>query len=219
MVNLSISIVAFAGFATLMELYKGVAARHSAHGENVALALVRLFARNRRRYGGYTIHLGVVIIGLGIIGSSLFQETARTTLSPGESLTIGDYQMRYDEAFEAEAVDGRSMFVASATLFKNGKQVDVLRPRRDVFEGQGTPMSIAGVHSSLENDVYVLLTFWEGNRITFLVYRNPLISFVWWGGLLFVFGTAIAVWPHPEKAPVTRKQRVSMVARSAAAGD
>ena len=219
LVNVSISLVAFAGFATLMEIYKGVAARHNAHRENYLTATLRLFVRNRRRYGGYTIHLGVVIIGLGIIGSTLFQETSRTTLSPGESLDIGDYQMRYDEAFEAQAVDDRSMFIASVTLFKDGKQVDVLRPRRDIFEGQGTPMSIAGVHSTLENDVYVLLTFWEGNRMTFLVYRNPLIALVWWGGLLFVIGTAIAVWPQPETVPAARRQRVSMLARPAAAGD
>ena len=219
MVNLALALVAFAGFATLMELYKGVAARHSAHGENYALAMVRLFARNRRRYGGYVIHLGVVIMGIGIIGSSIFQETARTTLSPGETMEIGDYQLRYDEAFEAEAVDGRTMFIASATLFKNGNQVNVLRPRRDVFEGQGTPMSIAGTHATLQNDVYVLLTFWEGNRVTFLIYLNPLIQLVWLGGMFFVLGTIIAVWPHPERVPATQRQRVALSARPAVAGD
>jgi cytochrome c-type biogenesis protein CcmF len=219
LVTLAIGIVAFAGFATLMELYKGAEARHSAHGENHALALMRLFARNRRRYGGYVIHLGVVIMGLGIIGSTIYQETVTRTLSPGEFLNIGDYQLRYDEAFDARAIDGRTMFIASMTLFKDGRVVDVLRPRRDTFEGQSTQMNIAGVHSTLENDIYVRLSFYNGNRVSFIAYRNPLIAFVWWGGLLFVIGTAIAVWPHPETAPVTRNRRVSMMARPAAAGD
>jgi cytochrome c-type biogenesis protein CcmF len=80
-------------------------------------------------------------------------------------------------------------------------------------------MNIAGVHSTLENDIYVRLSFYNGNRVSFIAYRNPLIAFVWWGGLLFVIGTAIAVWPHPESAPVTRNRRVSMMARPAAAGD
>jgi cytochrome c-type biogenesis protein CcmF len=219
LVTLAIGLVCFAGFATLMELYKGAAARHGTHGENYALALMRLFARNRRRYGGYVIHLGVVIMGLGIIGSTIYQETVTRTLSPGEFMNIGDYQLRYDEAFDARAIDGRTMFIASMTLFKDGRVVDVLRPRRDTFEGQSTQMNIAGVHSTLENDIYVRLSFYNGNRVSFIAYRNPLIAFVWWGGLLFVIGTAIAVWPHPETAPVTRNRRVSMMARPAAAGD
>ncbi|HLA45624.1 MAG TPA: cytochrome c-type biogenesis CcmF C-terminal domain-containing protein, partial [Aggregatilineales bacterium] len=211
--------VLFAGYATLLEIYKGTAARHRAHGEAWHIALMRLFARNRRRYGGYTIHVGVVIIGIGIIGSTIFQEVKQTTLSPGETMDIGPYTLRYDEAFNARAVDDRTMFVANTTLFRNGKEVAQLRPRRDVFEGSANPMTIAGVHATLENDIYVLLTFWENDRVTFRVYRNPLIAFVWWGGMLFVIGTVVAVYPQPESVSVSRRQHLPMVARPAAAGD
>jgi cytochrome c-type biogenesis protein CcmF len=212
-------LVVFAGLATLAELYKGSAARRKAHGEPWLLALRRLFARNQRRYGGYTIHLGVVVIGLGIIGSTAFQEVRQVTLAPGETLQIGPYTMLYEQASENRAVDGRYMFIADVSLWKNERNVASLRPRRDVFEGGSTPMTIAGLHSTLENDVYVLLTFWDADRVTFRVYRNPLVNFVWWGGLLLMLGTFIAVYPHPEKsvAPVSATARLQT--RPVGAGD
>ncbi len=219
-VVLSIALVAFAGFATLTELYKGAAARQRAHGEPLALAFARLFVRDRRRYGGYTIHLGVVIIGIGIIGSTAFQEIRQRTLAPGEVIEIGPYLVQYDEAHTARAIDGRDMFIANVSLWRDGEYVTQLRPRRDVFEGNSTPMTIAGTHSTLENDVYTLITFWEGERITFRVYLNPLVNLVWWGGALFVLGTIVAVYPSPQKGPASQPKPAPTLARAAtSAGD
>jgi cytochrome c-type biogenesis protein CcmF len=216
---LGIGVVAFAGLATLMELYKGVAARYRTHGENPILAFINLFARNNRRYGGYTIHIGVVVIGIGIIGSTVFQEVRQTTLSPGEFMEIGPYELRYDEAFEARAADDRSMFIVNVSLFRDGDYITRLRPRRDVFGGASSPMTIAGNHSTLENDVYVLITFWEGDRVTLRVYRNPLVNFVWGGGLLLILGTLIAVLPLSGAVVVDRRQTASMMPNPLAAGD
>ena len=216
-IDLGFAIVAFAGFATLLEFYKGVAARHRAHHEQWHLATLRLLARNRRRYGGYIIHLGIVIIGIGIIASTAFQEVKQETLNPGETLQLGgNYSLRYNNVIEATAVDDRGMIIANTTLLRNGKEVADLRPRRDFFGSNASPMTIAGLHSTLENDVYVLLTFWEDDQVTFRVYRNPLINFVWGGGILLILGTLIAVFPNPEPQTITRKDyRYAM----AAAGD
>ncbi|MFP4322179.1 MAG: heme lyase CcmF/NrfE family subunit [Anaerolineales bacterium] len=220
LVVLSIGLVAFAGFATLTELYKGAAARHKTHAEPFTLAFGRLFARDRRRYGGYTIHLGVVIIGIGIIGSTAFQEIRQRTLAPGEFIEIGPYLVQYDEAYNARAIDGRDMFIANVSLWRDGEYVTQLRPRRDIFEGDSMPMTIAGTHSTVENDVYALITFWEDDRITFRVYLNPLVALVWWGGALFVVGTVIAVYPQPEKRrKAARAPEPHLNRAQAAAGD
>lgn len=217
-VMIAFAVVAFAGFATVVELYKGASARHRAHGENYGVAMLKLFTRNQRRYGGYTIHLGVVIIGIGIIGSTVFQEVKQTTLSPNESLEIADYTLVFEEAFEAVAIDDRLMFVANTSLWRDGEFVTTLRPRRDVFEGSANPMTIAGVHSTIESDVYVLLTFWEGDRVTFRVYNNPLVNLVWWGSFILIIGTMIAVYPKSDRqAAQSRIHQASM--KPVGAGD
>lgn len=208
----AIALVTFAGIATLMEFYKGVAARHRAHKENWLVAFNRLFARNRRRYGGYTIHLGVVIIGIGIIGSTAFQEVRQHTLSPGDTMEIGPYTLQYNRLFEARADDSREMMIAEVALYRDGKKIDDLRPRQDFFGPQASPMTIAGQHSTIENDVYALLTFWENDRVTLRVYRNPLVNFIWWGALILIAGTAVAVWPDPDPETV---RKVHPIKRSA----
>ena len=204
-VVLGASIMSFAGFATLMEIYKGAEARRRTHGEPYPVGIYKLVQRDRRRYGGYIIHLAVVVMGIGILASTLFQDVTQPTLNPGESVELGPYTMRYDQVSEARAVDDRSMIVADVTVFRDDKAITTLRPRRDFFTS-GSPMSIAGVHSTIESDFYVLLTHWEGNEVTFRIYNNPLINFVWWGSYLLVIGTLIAAWPDHEPVRSTARQ-------------
>ncbi len=175
-------IVTLAGVSTLVEYYRGTQARVKAHGENPIQALFTLFSRNRRRYGGYLIHLGVVVIGIGIIGSTIFQQTTEQTLKPGASITLGAYTMRYDNIFQATADDGRSMVIANVTVFQGGQQVAQLRPRKDFFGGGVNPMTLAGQYSTFQADFYILLNDWQGDIATFKIYLNPLINLVWWGG-------------------------------------
>src|SRR5262249_20305113 len=85
----SYGMIFFAGFTTVVEFYRGIRARMS-RGENPLTALLKLFQRNRRRYGGYFIHLGVVVIGIGIIGSTVYQQQTQETINPGEKLTLGN---------------------------------------------------------------------------------------------------------------------------------
>ena len=189
-------LVSFAGFVALYEIYRGAAARHRGLGESWPRAAYALFGRNRRRYGGYIVHLGITIIGIGVIGSTLFQAETQQTIGLGESLAIGDYQLRYDNFTDAVANDGRLMQIADVTVLRDGREIAQLRPRIDVYPDQ--PMTIAGAHSTLENDFYVLLVGWEQvnhQTATFKVYINPLINLVWWGGLILILGTIIAAWP------------------------
>ena len=143
-------------------------------------------------------------MGLGVIGSTSFQEITQRTLNPGDRLTLGDYTMEYNGLYDATAEDGRRMTIARATVYRDGKVVDQIRPRRDTFytvdstTGVMTPttnMSIPGSHSTLAADFYAIITFWEGNTTTFRVYLNPLINFVWYGGIILILGTLVALWP------------------------
>jgi c-type cytochrome biogenesis protein CcmF len=208
---LGYGIVLFSGYVALYETYRGAAARHRATGENLALAMLALFGRNRRRYGGFIVHLGITIIGLGVIGSTLFQVETQQTLRPGEALSLNGYTMTYGGLAAGQiGEDGRIMDIASVTVSRDGRELAVLRPRDDLYpaaENQ-TPMTmhIAGSYSTLENDFYVLLAGWQGQTATFKVYINPLINLVWWGGLILIVGTIISVWPS-ETLPAHVRER------------
>ena len=189
-------IVSLAGFVALYEIYRGAAARRRGLGESWPRAATALFARNRRRYGGYVVHLGITVIGIGVIGSTLFQQETQRTIGLGETLRIADYELRYDGFTEAIAEDGRLMQITDVTVIRNGQEIAQLRPRIDRYPQQ--PMTIAGAHSTLENDFYVLLIGWEPvshTTATFKVYINPLVNLVWWGGLILILGTLVAAWP------------------------
>ena len=191
-------LIAFAAYTTLTEFYRGTRARMS-KGENPLTALWKLFGRNRRRYGGYFIHLGIVVIGIGVIGSTVYQQQTQQTINPGEKITLGNLTAVYDNAFQAQADDGRAMVIANVSVYRGDQKVADIRPRKDFFGANASPMSIAGQYSTLESDFYVLLTNWEGDRATFKIYLNPLVNLVWWGGIILMIGTAIAAWPSPER--------------------
>jgi cytochrome c-type biogenesis protein CcmF len=196
------AIITFSGLTTLAEFVRGVIARRRL-GENPLVALLRLAARNRRRYGGYVIHLGVVVMAFGVIGTYFFQQETQATLSQGETLSIGGFTMRYDSLADFPTDDRRQVTRATVTVFDaGGEAIAELHPRQDLFVDTGQPMTIPGVRSTVGEDFYVLLVGWEpiaANGATFKVYINPLVNLVWLGGLVFILGTLVAAWPDPEE--------------------
>lgn len=203
---------------TLYEFWRGALARRRTHGESVPVALFRLAGRNRSRYGGYIIHLGVVLMALGIIGIELFQTETQGTLARGEQLSLGRYVMVYEGLTRFNAPDGREITRAEVAVYKEGQFVGRLFPRQDFYVSENQPMTIPGVRSTLEEDLYVLLVGWEpiGQQgATFKIFHNPLVNFVWLGGGVFILGTLVAAWPDREPEPVRRR----VLARAWAAGD
>ena len=194
----------FAAHVALFEICRGAQARRRSLGESWLQALTALFRRNQRRYGGYVVHLGVTVIGIGVIASTVFQTEVQYTLARGETIAVRDYTLRFDDFVRAQAVDGRMMNIATVTVFRDGGEIARLRPRIDDYPQ--LPMKIAGAHSTLENDFYVLLLGGERERATFRIYINPLVNLVWWGGILLVIGTLIAAYPKVVPAPVERKR-------------
>jgi len=203
---------------TLYEFWRGALARHRRHGESVPLALVRLAGRNRRRYGGYIIHLGVVLMALGIIGIELFQTETQGTLARGEQLTLGQHVLVFEGLTQFGTPDGREVSRAEVSVYKDGRFVGQLFPRQDFYVAANQPMTIPGVRSTLEEDLYLLLVGWEPiaqQGATFKVFHNPLVNFVWLGGVVFILGTLVAAWPDRETAPLRR----SVQARAWVSGD
>ncbi|NDJ53568.1 MAG: heme lyase CcmF/NrfE family subunit [Chloroflexi bacterium] len=207
LVGLTISI--WAGTITLFEYYRGAQARMRAHDENVFVAMWTLLGRNRRRYGGYMIHLGVVIMAIGILASSVYQLETQQPVSAGQTITIGDYVLEYETLERYVATDGRAVTQAQVNVFRNGREVGHMVPRIDNYPS-GQPMSIPGkIMSPLGDDFYVLLVSWEQlslSSATFKVYVNPLVNWVWGGGFVFIIGTLIAAWPNLNTAPSTERR-------------
>ncbi len=192
---------AFVVFVTLYEFWRGAWARHRRSGESLPLALWRLAGRNRRRYGGYIIHLGVVLMALGIIGIEIFQTETQGNLSQGERISLGNYSISYDSLAVFDTDDGRSVARAVVSVYKDDLYLGELYPRRDYYYESQQPMTIPGVRSSWEDDFYVLLVDWQPVSTagaTFKVYHNPLVNWLWLGGFVFIFGTMVAAWPDKE---------------------
>jgi cytochrome c-type biogenesis protein CcmF len=188
--------VSFVALTTLWEFWRGTRARMKSQGENFFAALVHLMSRNRRRYGGYIIHLGVVMMALGIVGDEFFKAETQGTIGAGQSLTVENYTLTF-ESVKRYMGDDQEIVEARAKLFRDGEYITTLSPRRDYFISQKQPVTVPGVYSTPGADVYVLLVGWEEiglNASTFKIYVNPLINWVWAGGITFIIGTLVAAW-------------------------
>jgi cytochrome c-type biogenesis protein CcmF len=197
---LALWLVSFTDFVTLYDYGRSVGARmHAAH-EGPLVAFWRLGGKNRRRFGGYIIHLGVVLMAVGIIGMEFFQTQTQGTLKRGESLQLGSYSLTLTDIKAFDTSDGRNVVRAEISAEKGDSLLGMLYPRRDLYSTEQQTMTVPAIYSTLEGDLYVVLADWEqltADSATFKVYYNPLINWLWIGALVFCLGTLVAVWPDP----------------------
>ena len=186
---------AFVFGAIALEFARGLRVRRRA-GRAWWSALRLLVTANRRRYGGYIVHLGVVVLALGVIGSSFFQETADMRLRPGGNYTVGRYNLTY-EGLSSYREPGLEATIATLTV--GGASPLQLRAERRVHANwEQQPVTGVAIGTSLPwlDDIYVLLTDWDDQGTVGLrVFINPLVSLIWLGGVLLLGGTGIAAWP------------------------
>ncbi|MEJ2485597.1 MAG: cytochrome c-type biogenesis CcmF C-terminal domain-containing protein [Anaerolineales bacterium] len=207
-------ITALVAATTLYEFYKGASARRRRSGKSFLVELWLLIGRNRRRYGGYLIHFGVVLMALGVIGIEMFQTETQATVNKGEQITLGDYSITYDDLAEFDTNDNRNVARAVVSVYHKGEKVDELYPRRDYFYESRQPMTIPGLRSTMEDDFYVILVDWQPistQRATFKLYHNPLVNWLWIGAFVLIAGTMVAAWPEKETEELralTREARV-----------
>ena len=192
------SMCAFVTATVLQEYAQALYARIRKHRESPLQALGVLLRKNQRRYGGYVVHLGMVFIFFGIAGAA-FNEERLETLHPGDSITLNQFQLRYLTAtpIPAQHYGGATARIA---LYEGGTPLSVLAPQKRMYWLEEQPASIPAIHSTLKEDLYVTLTALEHDgAATLKVHYNPLVNWIWLGGLTFVLGAIVVLWPHPER--------------------
>ncbi len=181
------------------EFRGGTMARKRLTGEPVFTAFPRLLYKMRRRYGGYIVHLGVVIIVIGITGSSAYKLETQGTLYKGESIKIGSYELRYDD-FRGYRDRNRDIYAATLSVFKDGKPAGTISPERRYYINAEKPTTEVSLRTGLIEDLYVIMPgIGENEEITLKVTVNPLLIWIWIGGFLMVAGGIIAILPNRKK--------------------
>lgn len=194
---------AFALVANLREFTDGAAARRRAHGESPLLALGRLVGANRRRYGGYIAHIGVIAMTLGIAASSTFRHEREATLKKGESMVVGDFTLRLDDVYGREEPQ-RSVLAAAVTVQKGGRTVGQLEPRMNFYPTSDQPVPTPSVRSRPSGDLYLNLMAFaqDGSNATIRAIVEPLVPWIWAGGFIVCLGALVSAWPARKRAPV-----------------
>jgi cytochrome c-type biogenesis protein CcmF len=207
-------LVALVIFVTIYEYWRGAHSRQRSQGENIFTAFWNLTGRNRRRYGGYIIHISMMLMAIGILGIEIFQVETQGRVGVGQSLNLSNYTITYRElASWDDQPKGVNYTRAVVDVYRNGIYLGALHPRKDYYYDSQQNMTIPGERATLRDDLYVLLIDWEPadtTGATFKVFVNPLVNWLWIGSLVFLAGIIIAAWPEKdtERVPVKAKSSV-----------
>ena len=195
---ITFSICAFVTSTIFIEFFRGVKVR-SRRGENYLLAFSNLVSRNRRRYGGYIIHLGVVLIVIGITSSSVFLTQKEVVMAKGDSFDLGRYTLRFEgvRTFSNDAKDGT---VATLAVFDGDKKLTNMTPEKNIYKYEGNreinQETEVALRSTLRDDLYLILSnSTDDGRASIRALLNPMVSWIWAGGIFVVLGALVAMWP------------------------
>ena len=193
---LAFTFVGYAAMANLREYWIGMRARRAAHGEGWGTALVRLINGNRRRYGGYVAHLGIFLVALGIAASQSFRTEREATLKPGEAMILDGRTIKLKELWGRQEPQ-RAVIGATFDITVNGKARGTAEPRMNFYPTSQTPIPTPDVKSSILGDLYFNLQSIreDGSAATIKVIHEPLVPWIWFGGLVVVCGALIAMFP------------------------
>jgi cytochrome c-type biogenesis protein CcmF len=203
----------FAGAATITEFYRGIVARRKITAEPVWRAFHGLIVTGRRRYGGYVIHLAVVLIAVGVVGSSFYKVDQQVVLTQGESVTVRNYKLVY-EGTDFQVTQEKQRNAATLAVYRNDRLLGRLTPESNFHWNIQQRVSEVAIRYSLAEDLYVVLAGLEdeGQLAVFEVFINPLVNWIWLGGALMILGAAWAVWPSAAEQRAA-EARVKAVGR------
>jgi len=196
---------AFAVATIVQEYSLAIRARVRKGQENAFQAFRALLRKNQQRYGGYIVHLGAVLVVVGMAGS-VYDNESLENLKTGDDFEIGGYRLEYltASAIPAQHYGGA---VARLALFRDDQPLAVMTPEKRMYWLEQQPASIPSIYSTLREDLYVTLTAIEADgSATFKVYCNPLVNWIWLGGLIFVLGSVTVMWPHPDRTTESAAQ-------------
>ena len=196
----------FVAVTIVREFGKGARARSSSTGENYFEALVNLTLRNTRRYGGYVVHFGIVVLFMGFAGQA-FDVDIQEEVRMGDVITFRQYDLRV-ENLRSERNANYESITAVIGLYEHGEKVAVMYPERRFYIASEQPSTEPSIRSTLREDLYVVYagTSPDGTRAVLQVYLNPLVMWVWLGGIIMGLGTMIALLPNKRSAPSKRSR-------------
>ena len=194
---LGFTLCAFAVWTMVFDTFLSLRARRRQAGEGPLRALGTLIRRNQRRYGGFVVHLGVVLVVLGIAGSMAYSIEREATLSVGETLTAGPYRVAF-EGLRGSEQPTHYRVEGTFQVSQNGHALGRLSPALKFFPAQDSPIGRAVFRSTLKEDLYLILSGFsdvEKNQATLKVLIRPLVLWIWLGGVVIALGTLLTILP------------------------
>jgi cytochrome c-type biogenesis protein CcmF len=164
-------------------------------GRRATGSVFRLVARNRRRYGGYLVHVAILLFAIGVAGSSAYQTVRQQTLAPGQSMRVAGYTLTYQRL---DTVRGANYtgFRAVLDVARGGSHVATVAPGENLYPIEGPANEASLYHDPRTlGDVFTTAQIAKGNVIDLKVLTKPLVNLIWAAGFLFVFGALVAMWP------------------------
>ena len=192
----SFGLAVFVIATTLMEFFWGARSRQRVTGQTFGRALLSLVDRNKRRYGGFVVHLGFILIVIGVTGSSVFRQEATASLKRGESFAVGRYRMVLED-MEARDSPNAEFMGARLAIFAGQRRVGTLVPGQNFYKAGQNPSTEVAIHYTLREDLYTIMTGFDPQqgRATLKAYLNPLINWIWIGGGVLILGAWFAMLP------------------------
>jgi cytochrome c-type biogenesis protein CcmF len=198
---LAFTFAAFSIVSNVQEFVLGTAARRRAGGGNWLASLWGMMNANPKRYGGYTAHIGLIMLAVGITGSSVFKVEREATVRIGEVVELQEYAVRFQELW---AQDEPHRFVVGARfdVLVNGRLKGEMNPRLNYYRARGTePITTPAVRTRAHKDLYMNLLAFEqdGSSATVTVITEPLVVWIWIGSAVIAFGAFFSAWPRRRK--------------------
>ena len=205
---ISFALCSFVTTTIATEFWKGARAIAAKSAQNLIAAMIELTHRNTRRYGGYLVHVGIVIMFIGYTGAA-FNQNKTVELAQGESTQLGPYTIKvvgYEEGEESNQYRWDRVIV---DLSKNGEHLSIEKPERRFFIASQTPTTDVALRRRLNEDVYINFAgTGAGNNVVMQTYIFPLVSWIWIGFLVVLFGTLVCLVPDKKKLVFPRMEVV-----------
>ena len=192
---------AFVAATIALEFIRGTQARRALSGEAVPRAFGQLIARNRRRYGGYIVHAAILMLAIGIAGSSAYDTSHSARLAPGDSMKLRNYTLVYrglNSKRSQNAIETR----AAIDVYRGGDRIATMHPGKNDYPVEQQVSNEVSIRSDwLTGEDLFLITEQvnQNGTIDFKAIINPLVNLIWAAGLVFLLGSAIALWPDARE--------------------
>jgi cytochrome c-type biogenesis protein CcmF len=191
---------AFVLASIVLEFARGTRARRALSGGSWFGGLAELVSRNRRRYGGYVVHASIVLLAVGVIGSSAYDTTREQRLGPGQSLAVGDYTLTYRGATRergANAMEIRALI----DVERGGERLGTMRPGKNNYFAEQQVSNEAAIRSDRLNgeDLFLIAEQIQRDGVFLKVLVKPLVNLIWIAGFVFLGGALIALWPDARE--------------------